>query len=51
MGGTPSARLTRGEVFAPALSLGLRELELRVDDLHNFSTHLDDFPARCCILS
>ena len=54
MVGTPSARLTHREVrrtvSAPALSLGLRDLDLLLDD-HIFSTHLDDLPARCWVLS
>ena len=42
-------RSLRRTVFAPALSL--RDLDLLLDDLHSFSTHLDDLPARCWILS
>ena len=41
-------RSLRRTVFAPALSL--RGLDLLVEDLYT-STHLDDQPARCWILS
>ena len=44
-------RSFRCTVFASALSLSLRDFDLLLDDLHSFSTHLDDLPARCWILS
>ena len=44
-------RSLRCIVFAPALSFGLRDLDLLLDDLHSFSTHRDDLPARCRIVS
>ena len=31
--------------------LSLWDLDLLLDDLHSVSTHLDDLPARCWILS
>ena len=44
-------RSFRRTVFAPALPLCLRDLDLLLDDLHSFLTHLDGLPARCWILS